>query len=244
MNTKTQIKDKVREIIDNDILTTKVNYVPRIDNQKLTFGNTALKFTGSVLFIDIRGSTKVLNSHHKTTVAKLHMSFFHTIVKISNTHNGNVRSFNGDSALIFFHGDTRETIANAVKCAMQIKYMLSNDNGIAKQLKKYSEINFGIGIDHGEILCTKIGIGGEHNKDIFWIGNCVNKATVLGDIAKSPNNIGISQFIYDNLTDGVKFGITKNMFGHDKQVDIWKIEDFDYNNNIEEYYYTNWHMAL
>ena len=78
----------------------------------------------------MRGSTETLNKHNKATVAKIHMSYFHTIVKIANANNGHVSSFNGDSALIFFQGTSKDSLSNAVIAAMKIKYMLSdNEHG-------------------------------------------------------------------------------------------------------------------
>lgn len=245
MALKDDIKAKVKAILDDKFDVTDVTYVPKVDDSKLTFGNTGLKFTGSVLFIDLRGSTKILNDFNRTTVAKLHMSFFHTIVKIANSLDGNVRSFNGDSALIFFQGNYKETISTAVKCAMQIKYMIDNGTeGINEQLKKYSKLNFGIGVDHGNILCTKVGIGGEHNRDIFWIGNAVNKSTVLGDKSSSPNHISISSYVYSNLLDWAKYGTRKNYFGQEEKVDMWTSSTFTYNDKVEYYYYTSWHWEV
>lgn len=235
-----KIKDKVKTIIDESFTITDVTYIPQLDDPKLTFGNTGLKFTGSVVFIDMRGSTKLLNKHNKTTVAKLHMSFFHTIVKIANNRNGHVRSFNGDSALIFFHGDYKSTILAAVRCAMEIKYVLSNEkNGIKNILKKYSSLDFGIGIDHGKILCTKVGIGGENNRDLFWVGNSVNKSTRLGDKSSAPNHLSISKYVYDNLLDDVKFGKHEG-----KTVNMWKRSSFEYNEKSEDYYYTSWYYTV
>ncbi|KAB1065938.1 adenylate/guanylate cyclase domain-containing protein [Salibacter halophilus] len=239
------IKSKVKAILDERLEVTDVTYVPKLDDPKLTFGNTGLKFTGSSLFIDIRGSTSVLNTHNKPVVAKLHMAFFHTIVKIANNLDGNVRSFNGDSALIFFQGTYKETVSNAVKCAMQIKFMIDNSkDGINELLKKYSKLDFGIGIDDGNIVCTKVGVGGEHNRDIFWIGNPVNKSTVLGDNSKKPNHIAISKYVYDNLLDWAKYGKKKNYFGQEEDVDMWTRGTFTYNGKIEYYYYTGWHWVV
>lgn len=239
------IKDKIKTIIDEDFKVTEVKYIPKIDDSKLTFGNTGLTFTGTVVFIDMRGSTKILNSHNKTTVAKLHMSFFHAIVKIANSNDGHVRSFNGDSALIFFHGNFKKTISNAVICAMEIKYALSiKEAGVKKLLEKYSSLNFGIGLDHGKILCTKVGIGGEHNRDLFWVGNSVNKSTVLGDQSSDPHNISISKFAYDNLLDWAKFGKGKNHRGEEIDVDMWSKSSFIYNDKSENYYYTSWHCVI
>lgn len=245
MALKDDIKNKVKTILDDKFLVTDISYIPKIDDSKLTFGNTGLKFKGSVLFIDMRGSTKLLNSHNKTTVAKLHMAYFHTIVKIANSLDGNVRSFNGDSALIFFEGNYKETISTAVKCAMKIKYMIDNSNsGINELLKKYSKIDFGIGVDHGSVLCTKVGVGGEHNRDLFWIGNSVNKSTRLGDQSKSPNHISISSYVYTNLLDYAKYGNRKNYWGQDEKVDMWTRSSFSYNDKTEYYYYTSWHWEV
>jgi adenylate cyclase len=245
MSLKYDIINKVKSILNENFKVTDVEYVPKIDDSKLTFGNTGLRFKGSVLFIDMRGSTEVLNKHNKTTVAKLHMAFFHTIVKIANSLDGNVRSFNGDSALIFFHGDYKTTISTAVKCAMQIKYMISNeDSGINELLKKYTEIDFGIGIDHGEILCTKVGIGGEHNRDLFWIGNSVNKSTRLGNECSSPFHISISNFVYQNLLDWAKYGKSKDSWGNESDVDMWSENWFTYNGKSEKFYKTSWHWTV
>lgn len=246
MGLKKDIQDKVKSIVDEEFKVTDITYIPKIDDTQLTFGNTGLKFEATTLFIDMRGSTKILNNHYKSTVSKIHMSYFHTIVKIANANNGHVRSFNGDSALIFFQGTTKDSLSNAVLTAMKIKYMLSDSNdGINKILKKYSEIDFGIGIDDGKVLCTKVGIGGAgNNKDLFWVGNCVNKSTVIGNLCNSPEHIGISSFVYTNLNDDAKFGIKKNYFGQDEKVDMWTKGTFKYNGNNEDYYYTSWYCAI
>lgn len=128
---------------------------------------------------------------------------------------------------------------------MQIKYMIDNsEGGINKLLKKYSKLDFGIGIDHGNILCTKVGIGGEHNRDIFWIGNPVNKSTVLGDSSKSPNHIAISSYVYSNLLDKVKYHTTINAWGRTQKIDIWTQGLLSYNGQNEQYYYTSFHCTI
>jgi len=111
-------------------------------------------------------------------------------------------------------------------------------------LKKYTKLDFGIGVDHGNILCTKVGVGGEHNRDIFWIGNAVNKSTVLGDNSNNPNHIAISSYVYANLLDYVKYGTQKNYYGQDVKVDMWTRGTFTYNDITEYYYYTSWHWEV
>lgn len=246
MGLKQDVIDKVKAIIDEDFKVEDVSYVPDIKNSKLTFGNTGLKFEATVLYIDMRGSTDILNKHNKRSVAKMHMAYFHTVIKISKGLGGEVRSFNGDSLLVFFQGTTKQTLSNAVKAAMQIKYMISNsEGGINQYLSRYSEVDFGIGLDDGEILCTKIGVGGDsNNQDLMWIGNAVNKSTAISDLRKKPYQIGISKRVYDNLNDDVKFGYTKDAYGNDKKVDMWTTSVLTYNNKQEVYYYTSWYWTV
>lgn len=246
MGLKQNIIDKVKEIVDEKFEVEEVSYVPDIANTKLTFGNNGLEFEATVLYIDMRGSTGILNKHNKPVVAKIHMSYFHTIVKLANSLGGEVRSFNGDSMLVFFQGTTKSTLSNAVKAAMQIRYMLSDqENGINSILSKYTTIDYGIGIDDGKILCTKIGIGGDsNNKDLIWIGNPVNKSVVISDKGGSPNHIGISSYVYGNLNDDVKYHITKDSWGNEQKTNMWSSGTITYNNTVETYYYTSYYWTV
>lgn len=242
MGKKESITKKIKEIMDTNFTVEDVTYVPDIDDKKLTFGNKGLKMEATVLHIDMRGSTTILNNHNKSTVAKIHMAYFHTITTLANSLGGSVRSFNGDSMLVFFPGTSKNTLSNSVQAAMQMKYMISNeDSGINNYLSKYSAIDFGIGLDDGKILCTKIGIGGDsNNKGLFWAGNAVNKSVRLSDLAKNPNHICISSYVYNNLNDNVKFSIQKNIFGQDQYVNMWKYSTFNYNGKQETFYYTDY----
>lgn len=241
MGLKDDIINKVKAITEEVFEVEQVSYTPDISNEKLTFGNKGLAFEATVLYIDMRGSTAILNTHQKRTVAKIHMAYFHAIIKIAKSLGGEVRSFNGDSVLVFFQGTSKSELSNAVKSAMKIKYMLTNsDFGVNKYLAKYSPVNFGIGIDDGKILCTKVGIKGDsNNQDLIWIGNPVNKATVLSDKAKSPNHIWISNRVYENLLDDLKFG---NRDG--KNLDMWVEVEISYNEQKEVCYKTSWYWEI
>ncbi|PEI83392.1 adenylate/guanylate cyclase domain-containing protein [Bacillus toyonensis] len=244
MSIEDTITKKVKEILDTKFEIEDVTYVPDIENSKLTFGNKGLRFESTVLHIDMRGSTKILNKHNRATVAKIHMAYFHTIVKIAHSLGGSVRSFNGDSMLVFFQGTTKETLSNAVKAAMHMRYMLA-ESEINNLLATYSEIDFGIGLDDGKVLCTKIGVGGEsNNKGLFWAGNAVNKSVKVSDLAKKPNYISISKRVYDNLTDRVKYVNKTNAFGTKEKINMWKQGQFTYNDKTETYYYTSYYWKL
>ena len=194
----------------------------------------------------MRDSTEALNKHNKPTIAKIHKAYLYTTVKIAKSLNGEVRSFNGDSVLAFFQGTTKGSLSNAVKAAMQIRYMIAHeDSGINNLLGKYSAVNFGIGLDHGKTLCVKVGVGGDENtKDLIWIGNSVNKSVIISDECSEPNYIGISEYVYNNLLDHVKFGNTKDAWGNTKKVDMWTRHSVKYNGNWETFYKTSWFWTV
>lgn len=242
MGLKDDIKNKSKEIEKTVFSQELTTSVPTLSNHKLTFGCTGLKFNATVLYIDMRGSTKVLNTHQKRVVAKIHMIYYHAIVKIAQNTGGEIRSFNGDSLLVFYPGNTRDTISNAVKAAMQMRYAITHI--INETLQNYIDIDFGIGIDYGEILATKVGVGGsDETKDLIWIGNAVNRAAKISDKCKANYYIGISQSVYNHLNDNVKFGERDGFWGKEK-VDMWTSCFFTYNDNLETIYKTDYYWQI
>ena len=243
MSLKDDIIKKAKEIESETFQVEDISYVPTISNSKLTFGCKGLEFEATVLYIDMRGSTAILNTHRKRVVAKIHMLYYHAIVKIAKATGGEIRSFNGDSLLVFYQGTTKDSLSNAVKAAMQMKYAIKellNEN-----LKNYSDIDFGIGIDDGKILATKVGVGGsDETKDLIWIGNAVNKSTKISDCCKSSFNIGISQRVYDNLLDDVKYHIKDNGYWGKQKIDMWNSYNFTYNGKNEVFYKTSYYWTI
>lgn len=244
---KQGIINKVKEIIDGSFEIEDVSYVPDLGDSKLTFGNKGLRFEATTLFIDMRGSTDALNRHNRASMAKIYMCYFHAIVTIAKSLGGEVRSFNGDGMLVFFPGTSKNTLSNAVKAAMQMKYMLAiDDGGIRKKMDTYSSPDFGIGIDDGKLLCTKVGIAGGNNRDLVWVGNAVNKAVKIGDKQKADKHIGISSYVYNNLNDNVKFAQIETPWGTKDTVNMWEEVSYElqYNGNYETFYRTSYHWEV
>lgn len=96
-----QICDQARQIRYREFSVTKARVVPTLDSSDLTFGTTGKAFYGTVLDIDIRHSTDLLNNHRYTTVAKMLMAYYNAIVRVAKETGGEIRSFNGDSLLVF-----------------------------------------------------------------------------------------------------------------------------------------------
>ena len=238
MTLKEDILTKAKEIRDTNFVKNFTNAVPTISNSKLTFGCTGLTFPATVLYIDMRGSTKVLNLHQRRVVAKIHMTYYHAIVKVAKADGGEIRSFNGDSLLVFFYGTTNDVARKAVRSAMKMKYAITDI--INETLKDYTDIDFGIGIDCGDVLATKVGLGGtDETKDLIWIGNAVNRSTKISDECKLPYSIGISNAVYEKLDGSLLHYKKANQWGFTMTEDVWSSSWLRYNDNIETMYKTS-----
>ncbi len=239
MGLKDDITQQVDEYLSGDYDIDEIDYIPEVGD--VTFGNQGLKIKATILYIDNRRSTEILDTHRRQTVAKIHKSFLYTASKIAVANNGCIRSFSGDSILAFWMGNYKHEISQTVKAAMQMKYMLSKVLG--GRFRKYDEVDFGIGIDWGEILVVKSGLKRDpNNNDLVWIGTPVNFAVRLGDSASSPNHIKISEDVYNNLEDYVKYGNKKNFLGQNEQVDMWEEENnFEFAGNYYTIYSTDWY---
>jgi adenylate cyclase len=218
-----------------------VNIIPALEDKRLSFGRAGLGFDATILYIDIKNSASFLNVYTPKVVAKIHMNIFSTVVHIAAIYNGEVRNFNGENLLVFFK-DTGKSVTNmAVQAALIMKYMLVIDEkGINKYLlSKYeTSIDFGIGIDCGTVLCTKVCIGGGNNSNLVFIGNCINKADKLSKMRNYPSNIGITDAIYNNLDDKNKY--KKSAFDLDSKEYLWQLDYINYNGKNEFCYSTTY----
>ena len=239
MTLKENITSKTKEFKNTKFEIKNTTVVPTIDSNGLTFGCTGLRFDAVVLYIDMRHSTELLDEHRRNVVAKLHMAYYNAIVSVAKKAGGECRSFNGDSLLVFFAGTDKATVANAVRCAFRMKYAITEM--VNPNMSDYKDINFGIGMDLGTIIATKIGLGREDNtKDLIWLGDAVNKSTRISDECKSPKHVGISAAVYNKLDANLlqykdEYGFT---------YDVWSKTWFTYNNKSEYLYSSSCHIAI
>jgi class 3 adenylate cyclase len=225
MGMKDDISGRLKEMLAaGDYAITESDNIPGPGDNRLTFGNTGVQFWASTLYIDMRRSTKVLNQHKAHTVAKLHKAYLYTATTLIAAAGGQIRSYNGDSILAFFPKNLTATISSAIKTAGQIKYMIS-DIGKA-EFEQYQPLNFGIGIDHGQILCVKAGrAGNDNHNDLVWLGNAVNRATVLSDKASAPNHVYISDHCRTHMEAATKLH---------NGTDLWTEDTIEYNGSKEK----------
>lgn len=157
----------------------------------------------------------MLKVHDKETCGKIHKSYLTIASKIITENGGQLRSFNGDSVLAFFPAKYKRDIESALRTAFQLKWAL--DVKFSKYFEEYSKIDFGIGIDWGDVYIVRAGLPkNDNNNDLVFLGMSVNFASMIANQAKGQNHIEISTETYDNLTDNWKIGtdngVQKNMW--------------------------------
>ena len=233
---KQELIDKIIDILNKKFWIESANKIPWFQDKYPTLHwNDGVKFHASVLYIDLRWSTWLLFNHYDNVVAKILMSYFKWIVSISKENTWEVRSFNWDSLLVFFEWNTKSAINNSIKCAMQIVYFINNVLNPELSEKWYSTINFGIWIDHGEILSVKVGSNGDDNRDLIWIGESVNFSAKVSDEWSSPFHICISSKVFQNLYDTHKFSNWTNM---------WNYSTFLFNGSYKTIYNTKYYWTI
>jgi len=199
--------NELLEEIENDISDIKdkifdyretVN-VPSVHDTSLTFESGKAKYgkiiKTCVLFVDIRNSVELNKKHHTQTMGRIYSSFAKSVLKIAKHHNGSVRNIIGDRVMVVFPSEN--CFKNAVDCAVSINH----SQKIIRDKFTDIDINYGIGIDYGELKVIKVGLrrkGSENfdNKNLVWVGYPANIASRLTDNANKTLDTEIVEVNY------------------------------------------------
>nr|WP_102142152.1 adenylate/guanylate cyclase domain-containing protein [Mycobacterium sp. QGD 101] len=129
----------------------------------------------AILFIDLVGSTALAQSRAPQEVADVLNEFFRIVVSAVDEHQGLINKFQGDAALAVFGVPLRTTDAAAAA--------LATARSLAGQLQQLPTVDFGIGVSAGRIFAGNIGA--ENRYEYTVIGDPVNEAARLADLAKT-----------------------------------------------------------
>lgn len=127
----------------------------------------------TVLFSDIRGFTAYSESHPADEVIENLNLVLQLQAEIIEKYKGDIDKFIGDAVMAIF-----DDALSAVKCAYEIIVELKEFNKLNR-----SELYVGIGINSGEVIAGNIG--SQTRKEFAVIGDTVNLASRLSDLAKA-----------------------------------------------------------
>ena len=181
-------------------------------------------YTGkvSMLFVDMRDSTKLPDQFDAERLIKIYRSYIRTIVQAVRYSNGVVRDFMGDGVLaVFIDDDNGKSEDKAVYAARYITTAIDKFLNPMLDGKFKHRISCGIGIHTGEVTLSKVGMKGKEQDDdaeneygIAWIGNSTNLACKQSG-AVGCGTIFISTSTYAALSDLDKSKVWKR-FGIEK----------------------------
>jgi adenylate cyclase len=127
------------------------------------------------LFVDLVGSTSMALAMPPTEVVRLLNRFFRVVIEKCEAEGGFVNKFEGDAALCVFGAPVprEDPAADALCAARELAARLSRD---------VPEVDFGIGISAG--IAVAGNVGAEHRFEYTVIGDPVNEAARLSELAK------------------------------------------------------------
>ncbi len=131
----------------------------------------------AILFIDLAGSTELAASHPPQQVAEVLNDFFRIVVNAVDERDGLINKFQGDAALAIFGAPLR--IKGAASAA------LATARSLGEQLRALPLVDFGIGVSAGSVFAGNIGA--ENRYEYTVIGDPVNEAARLADLAKTSD---------------------------------------------------------
>jgi len=161
----------------------------------------------TILFVDIRSSTKLSDKTQAKNMAKIYRAFARAMSMCINESGGRVRQITGDRVMGVFVDDADESsVKKAMFAAQAILTVVEHlFNPLCRTNVNGKEIGCGVGLDTGRILTSSIGMKhrGEDTRDLVWTGKVANVASKHTDLAEA-NEIFVTKRFYDKLPQSFK----------------------------------------
>ncbi len=236
--TKTEadlLSTAIKKIVTTEVLEKDISgKLPKTNDMQDS--NKVYSGKVSVLFVDMRASTKLPDKFDSEQLVKIYRSYIRTVVQAIRYSDGFVRDFMGDGVLaVFIDDDKSKSEDKAVYAARYITTAIDKFLNPVLDENLGHRISCGIGIHTGELSLSKVGMKGkeqdedtENEYGIAWIGNSTNLACKQSG-AVECGAIFISATTYSALSD-----INKNEIW--KEIDIKK-GDNTLNGYVASHYY-------
>ena len=140
----------------------------------------------TVFFSDIRAFTSHSEAQEPEFIVENLNRILNVQTEIITAHGGDVDKYVGDEVVALFIRDNPELSACLVALKIQREFILNSK-------EKYTGLEVGIGINTGEVILGMIG--SEQRADFTVVGDSVNTASRLCDLAKG-NQILIAESVY------------------------------------------------
>lgn len=191
---------RIKEILESAETFDEVNSIPT--RNSLTYSN-GFYVNCTAVFIDIRGSSKLIETHTRPVIGKIYRSYISECVAIMNANDDCKEVFiTGDCVSGIFNSPYTSSIVKAFETAAKLSSLIELLNWHLNN-KSYQPIMCGIGIAYGRALMIKAGANGSGVNDVVWVGDVVNEAAHLCHKGNRDGRkpVQVSTTVYINLTE-------------------------------------------
>ncbi len=197
-----QVKDTLKAIKENNILRMYVdeNVLNFMGGQEYESKITANEYIeATVIFVDVCGFTKISETTSPDIVVNMLNTYFDAMVKEIVELDGIIDKFIGDAVMAVFKGDYH--LDRAIDAAIAIRNEVNKFPAVEGMDSFQPKVS--IGIKSGEMISGNIGSANLKRLDYTVIGDTVNTAARLQDMAKE-NQIIICEDCYLKVKEAFK----------------------------------------
>lgn len=216
MALKDDLASAVKSIFKDVWTQRDGSVVPESDDLKMS--NDAVNLEATVLYADLSGSTKLVDSQEAYFAAEIYKAYLHCAAKIIRSEDGIITAYDGDRVMAVYIGNSKNT--SAARTALKINYAriyIVNPALKAQYASSTYEVQHSIGIDTSKLFVARTGIRGSN--DLVWVGRAANYAAKLA--ALSPNYPSrITADVYNKLHESLKVSDGENMWASAKWTDM------------------------
>ncbi len=197
-----QLKDTLQAIKENTILKMYVdenvlNFMGNKEFESAVMKNETIN--GTVIFVDICGFTKISETISANKIVEMINTYFDEMVKVIIEQKGFIDKFIGDAIMAVFKDEYH--LDRAIDAALSVNDKISKMTEIGKEIGFTPRVS--IGIKSGDMVSGNIGSSSLKRLDYTVIGDTVNTAARLQDMAE-PGQIIISEDDYNKVKEFFK----------------------------------------
>lgn len=208
--------------------TSDFNFMESLNNDC-----TGIVMEATVIYLEIKNIDFMLRTG-KRLAARTYKIYYHVLQEVCQATGGHFSCYSPNSFLLIYPKsmyDESFVVDTAIKTANLLNITLR------ETIEKLTHLNFGIGVDHGNVLGTK-AFDGNGYPHIAWFGNPIEKAITIARLSQRPFFVSITRSVHHLLNDDLLTS-TKNILGFKKEVDLWTRQSYQFDNVKKYLYQTN-----
>lgn len=220
----------------NQLSEADFEYESSADFSKLESLNnncTGLVMEAIVIYFEINNIDFMLKTG-KRHAARVYKMYYQVLHEICETTGGHFNCFSPKSFLLIYPKEKFDE-THVVEIAVKTATLLNTT--LRETFEKHTHLNFGIGVDHGNVLGTKT-INENGYPYIAWFGHTIEKAISISQFSQRPFLVSVSRSVYHHLDEKLKV-TTKHILGIKKEINLWTRMSYQFDNVKKHLYQTN-----